>query len=153
MDVIFDIDGTLLNIQHRVHHLHKIPPDWQSFNANMEGDSPIQEMVEVLHILGNVKTNRLIFCSGRSEESRFITEKQIKSLLSPISNKENSKTINLYLRSEGDLREDYVIKSELYDQMLLDGFKPTIVFEDRSSVVEMWRARGIRCLQVENANF
>ena len=153
MDIIFDIDGTLLNIQHRVHHLHKTPPDWKSFNGSMENDSPIPEMVELLQMLGNDKSNRLIFCSGRSEESRLITEKQIAHLLSSISNSENSKIINLYLRGSNDFREDFVVKSDLYDQMLKDGFKPVMVFEDRASVVEMWRALGLRCLQVADANF
>ena len=49
--------------------------------------------------------------------------------------------------------EDPVIKSDLYDQILEDGFKPTIVFEDRESVVKMWRGRGLRCLQVAEGNF
>ena len=153
MDIIFDIDGTLLNIQHRVHHLHKTPPDWKSFNSSMGGDRPIPEMVELLHILGNEKRNRLIFCSGRGEQTRSITEKQITRLLSSISNKENANGINLYLRGLTDFRDDSVVKSDLYDQMMVDGFKPIIVFEDRTSVVKMWRARGLRCLQVAEANF
>jgi hypothetical protein len=153
LDIIFDIDGTLLNIQHRVYHLYKKPPDWESFNDSMGGDSPIPEMVDLLHMIGNYKKNRLIFCSGRSEHTRFMTEKQITSILSSILDKENSKTINLYLRGLNDFREDSVVKSDLYDQMLEDGFNPELIFEDRASVVKMWRARGLRCLQVAEANF
>ena len=51
MDIIFDIDGTLLNIQHRVHFLHKTPPDWESFNGEMSKDSAILEMVKLLKML------------------------------------------------------------------------------------------------------
>ena len=119
----------------------------------MMGDLPIPEMVALLHTLGNDETNRLIFCSGRGELSRSITETQIRRLLSSISNIKNSKTINLYLRGINDFREDAIVKSDLYDKMMLDGFKPKIVFEDRASVVKMWRARGLRCLQVADANF
>ncbi len=119
----------------------------------MGGDRPIPEMVELLHMLGNEKRNRLIFCSGRGEQTRSITEKQITRLLSSISNKENASGINLYLRGLSDFRDDAVVKSDLYDQMMVDGFKPIIVFEDRMSVVKMWRARGLRCLQVAEANF
>ena len=153
MDIIFDIDGTLLNIQHRVYHLHKTPPDWESFNASMEGDQAIPEMVELLHMLGNDNRNRLIFCSGRGEQTRSITEKQIKRLLHAISDRENSNRINLYLRGLKDFRHDSLVKSDLYDQMIVDGFKPVMVFEDRASVVKMWRKRGLRCLQVAEANF
>ena len=153
VDIIFDIDGTLLNIQHRVHHLRKIPPDWKSFNESMEGDIPIPEMVELLVMLGNDKRNRLIFCSGRSVQSKTITEKQIINILTFIEDKRNLKKINLYLRSAGDFREDFEVKSDLYEQMCKDGFKPVLVFEDRASVVEMWQARGLRCLQVAEGNF
>ena len=153
MDIIFDIDGTLLNIQHRVHFLHIIPPDWKSFNDSMEKDRPISEMVELLRMIGNDEGTRLIFCSGRTEGSRLITEHQISSILEQISNAENSKKINLYLRAADDFREDALVKSDLYDQMIVDGFQPKMVFEDRASVVEMWRARGLRCLQVAEANF
>ena len=153
MDIIFDIDGTLLNIQHRVHHLHKTPPDWKSFNGSMDGDRPIPEMVELLQMLGNDNRNRLIFCSGRGEQNRSITEKQIRQLLSARSDNENLNRINLYLRGHADFRDDSVVKSDLYDQMLADGFKPAIVFEDRASVVKMWRTLGLRCLQVAEANF
>ena len=29
--IIVDIDGTLANVEHRVHHLLKSPKDWDSF--------------------------------------------------------------------------------------------------------------------------
>ena len=153
MDIIFDIDGTLLNIQHRVHHLHKTPPDWKSFNESMEGDSPILEMVKLLQIIARDQGNRLIFCSGRSEQSRVISEKQISTLLPSILDRGKSKKIELYLRENNDFRDDAVVKLDLYDQMLKDGFNPKIVFEDRASVVKMWRSLGLRCLQVAEGNF
>ena len=31
MDVIFDIDGTLVNIEHRLPHIMKKPKDWDTF--------------------------------------------------------------------------------------------------------------------------
>ena len=46
-----------------------------------------------------------------------------------------------------------MIKSDLYDQIIEDGFRPAIVFDDRESVVKMWRGRGLRCLQVAEGNF
>ena len=119
----------------------------------MDGDRPIPEMVELLQMLGNDNRNRLIFCSGRGEQNRSITEKQIRQLLSARSDNENLNRINLYLRGHADFRDDSVVKSDLYDQMLADGFKPAIVFEDRASVVKMWRTLGLRCLQVAEANF
>jgi hypothetical protein len=46
-----------------------------------------------------------------------------------------------------------VIKGEILDQMLVDGYTPTIAVDDRNQVVDMWRARGLRCLQVAPGDF
>ena len=149
MDIIFDIDGTLMNIQHRVHHLHKTPPDWNSFNNSMSGDTPIKEMAKLLNILETDDENRIIFCSGRKEKYKETTLNQIKNLLSDKA----SKKLNIYMRKNNDFREDYLVKSDLYDEMRNDGFEPVIVFDDRTSVVKMWRQKGLRCLQVAEGNF
>jgi hypothetical protein len=52
-----------------------------------------------------------------------------------------------------DRRDDDIIKFELYEQMLADGYEPVLVFEDRDRVVKMWRSMGIKCLQVEPGDF
>jgi len=36
--IIVDIDGTLADVEHRVHHVQNEPKDWKSFNENMEHD-------------------------------------------------------------------------------------------------------------------
>ena len=53
----------------------------------------------------------------------------------------------LYMRSEGDYRPDYVIKSQILDAILADGYEIAFVVDDRPSVVAMWRERGLVCLQ------
>ena len=57
------------------------------------------------------------------------------------------------MRAKNDFRADAEAKSDMYDKMLKDGFKPELVFDDRKSVVDMWRSRGLRCLQVAEGNF
>ena len=117
MDIIFDIDGTLLNIQHRVHFLHKTPPDWESFNGEMSKDSAILEMVKLLKMLIGLKENRIIFCSGRGEESRKITTEQITNLVNSEVDQLSGHEIILYLRKIGDRRNDTKVKYELYDEL------------------------------------
>ena len=46
------------------------------------------------------------------------------------------------MRKEGDYRSDTIVKEEMYNQMLVDGYKPTMVFDDRPSVLRMWRELG-----------
>ncbi len=46
-----------------------------------------------------------------------------------------------------------IVKAELLDQIVADGFSPVMAFDDRNQVVEMWRARGIPCAQVAPGDF
>ena len=59
----------------------------------------------------------------------------------------------LYMRAEQDYRADDIVKSEILDQIIADGFQPDMVFDDRNRVCDMWRERGIRCLQVAPGDF
>lgn len=62
-------------------------------------------------------------------------------------------TQRLFMRDEGDHRPDHIIKLELLEQVIADGYEPIMVFDDRNSVVKMWRDAGIPCAQVAEGNF
>lgn len=38
--IIFDIDGTLADCEHRRYFLNETPPNWKSFNESMVTDCP-----------------------------------------------------------------------------------------------------------------
>jgi len=59
----------------------------------------------------------------------------------------------LYMRPEGERKEDSEVKRDLLVQIRADGYNPVLVFEDRDRVVDMWREEGLRCLQVAPGNF
>ena len=40
MDIIFDVDGTLMNISHRRHHLEGSPKNWDAFRRDAVDDTP-----------------------------------------------------------------------------------------------------------------
>ena len=60
---------------------------------------------------------------------------------------------DLYMRASGDYRADTIVKAELLDQIIAAGWSPIMAFEDRASVVTMWRERGIPCCQVAPGDF
>ena len=55
------------------------------------------------------------------------------------------------MRPKGDFRKDFMVKRDLYKKMIVDGFNPVIVFEDKITVVDMWKEMGLRCLRVTGA--
>lgn len=52
MIYIFDIDGTLADLSHRLHFIQKKPADWDGFFAACSDDAPIPEVIELIQRLG-----------------------------------------------------------------------------------------------------
>ena len=62
----------------------------------------------------------------------------------------------LFLRADKDYREDSIVKSEMLDKLIeTEGVNVNslIIFDDRQSVVDMWRERGVTCFQVAKGDF
>jgi predicted secreted acid phosphatase len=140
--VIFDIDGTLADVSERLHHLQKKPKDWDSFFQGMAQDKAIQSLVRLCNILYSAGI-QIILCSGRSEEHRQETVAWLVKQGVPYH--------ELLLRKDGDRRSDVVVKRELLAK--IDKSRVLFVVEDRSRVVEMWRAEGLVCLQCAPGEF
>ena len=115
----------------------------------MDRDRPIEEVCALLKSLLKDDTNQIIFCTGRVEDYREKTIEQINKIL------KGSKNIDidscLYMRPKGDYRKDFMVKRDLYKRMIVDGFNPVLVFEDKITVVEMWKEMGLKCLRVTGA--
>ena len=152
MDVIFDIDGTLLDITHRVHLIRPAEgtrKDWQSFRARAVDDVPIQPIVNVARALHSAG-HRIAYCTGRMLKEYALTLASLKAAGLPMASP-GIKAI--YMRMDDDLRADYLVKLELLEHMKADGFYPELVFDDRNSVVSMWRSMNIRTCQVAPGDF
>ncbi len=59
----------------------------------------------------------------------------------------------LYMRKAGDYRDDNILKIELLQQVLADGYEPIMCFDDRNRVVKAFRDAGIPCAQVAEGDF
>lgn len=152
MKVIFDIDGTLADISHRLHFIKGEKKNWPAFYAACALDKPIYEMCRTAALFCGRPGITVGFITGRegSDRVRADTEDWLDEYVGRHANPR----LSLYMRPKGDYRPDHVIKGEIADYMRdeLD-FVPDIVFEDRQQVVDMWRARGIRCCQVAPGDF
>lgn len=141
--VIFDLDGTLANIDHRLHYIkEQNPPDWTAFFEACDKDTPNSKIVDLFWSLS--ETFQCLIVSGRSASVKEKTEKWLddNSIHPDI----------LMMRAEGDYRPDHIVKAEFLDKILADGYEPWLVVDDRPSVVKMWRERGLTCLQCADWN-
>jgi hypothetical protein len=140
MFVVFDLDGTLALTEHRSHFLTGPgPKDWRGFYAACDQDQPNLPIIATLIELG--ESHDVEIWSGRSDEVRDKTEAWLE--------RHQLDTVRLRMRAAGDHRPDTILKAEWLDE----GRKPDLVFEDRTSMVAMYRARGIVCCQVAPGDF
>ena len=142
--IIVDIDGTLADINHRRHFVRTKPSNWKAFNASMHADLPNQDIIDLTNMLYDAG-NTIILASGRGAQDREVTEAWLK--------KHGVKHEALFMRAEGDFRQDDIIKEEILDMLIAEGYKIDMTIDDRDQVVDMWRRRGIRCLQVDYGDF
>lgn len=140
--MVFDLDGTLCNINHRLHYIQQEKKDWDSFFEACDSDSPRMPIVRLCRSLAMF--NMVIYVTGRRESTRKKTLDWLKLWNLPCDPN------GLYMRGDGDYRPDHIIKPELVGNLLR---KIDIVFEDRTAVVEAWRKLGITCLQVTDGDF
>lgn len=145
--VIFDIDGTLANVSHRTQYVQINPKNWKAFNAAMVHDVPNKDIVWLVRTFYAVGS-KILISSGRGAEDRDKTVHWLDNVANIAGLYEK-----LYMRPLDDDRRDDIVKSEILDQMLLDGYNPTIAVDDRDQVVNMFRSRGLRVLQVAPGNF
>ena len=142
--IVFDIDGTLANIEHRRAFVATKPKNWKAFNAGIINDTPHEDIVQLAVDLHSI-FYKIVLCSGRGEEHRDVTEKQMEAF---------GVTFNkLYMRPAKDHRPDYIIKVELLQQIRSEFGEPFLWFDDRNQVVDAIRAEGVRVLQVAPGNF
>lgn len=139
--IICDLDGTLFDINHRLHHLAK--KDWDSFFAAVKDDTPNQWCLELLTAM-KAAGHEIVFVSGRNESARAATDDQLMKLGFGES--------IVSMRAEADRRPDYVLKKEYYEANLY-GRDVLFVLEDRTQVVRMWRSKGLTVLQCDEGEF
>ncbi len=144
MDIIFDIDGTIADCSARLHFLDKKPKDWTSFYQNVRQDEPFPVMITLLQTLFRAN-NVIILCTGRPEHVREDTLWWLHHYQVPFH--------TMFMRDNRDDRPDDKIKTMALEKMYARGFRPQLVFEDRDSCVQMWRAKGLQCCQVREGNY
>jgi beta-phosphoglucomutase-like phosphatase (HAD superfamily) len=147
--ILCDIDGTIADVRHRLHYIQnpdgskKAKPDWDAFHTACVNDPPFKDVVEIVNKLWLGDANRdVYFLSGRNDVVREQTVQWLENYFPDILYAE------LYMRKAGDRRPDTVIKLEMVREL---GFTPDdvlCIFDDRQSVVDMWRENGYRVLQV-----
>lgn len=155
---LFDLDGTLALIEHRLHFIQGEKKDWPAFYAACVDDKPNWPVIHTLQALREGGAEIWIW-TGRSDEVRNLTIDWLDKydIFSERSMRRFSLLYapeRLRMRKEGDYRPDHELKLEWLSEIEPPERKRlTAVYEDRGRVVEMWRANGVTAFQVAAGEF
>ena len=153
---IFDLDGTLANIDAR----RKLAQDsakpgkkmnWDAFfnPSNIGLDKPNHPVIKMAQVLAESGHMIAIF-SGRSQKMAWVTKSWLVKNQVPFH----------VIKMRPKAGQDAFTPDDDLKQMWLDDFADKVgkdnivgVFDDRQKVVDMWRKNGLTCFQVAEGNF
>jgi predicted kinase len=133
--VLVDVDGTVALRGDR--HPHD-PTGYAE-------DGPHHAVIACVRAMATAG-HRVVVCSGRSDEHRAVTVAWWDEHV-------GVEVAALLMRPAGDVRDDAVVKLELFDAHVRMAFDVVAVFDDRDRVVRAWRGIGLTVLQVADGDF
>lgn len=141
--VLVDMDGTLADVTHRLHHVRGggRRKNWKRFFEEMVKDRPNEIIAKWVRQLE--PEYAVIIVSGRPANYARHTIEWLERYRIPFS--------GLLMRREGDFRADYIVKKEILDKLPKE--RIAFVIDDRASVCDMWRTSGLSCYQIAEGDF
>ena len=135
--IIVDIDGTLAFMNGRG------PYD----DSLVETDVPNDPVVGLVREMEDFGYDILIVSGRQSSEACL-------NATTAWLDKHLNTSYRLFMRTEGDVRKDAIVKKEIFDTHIRDKYCIHFILDDRNQVVDMWRKElKLPCFQVNYGDF
>jgi predicted kinase len=138
--IICDLDGTLADIKHRLPLVKGENKDWGAFFSLIEQDKLNNNLLDKIKKIEMETGAKIIFVSARPETYRENTLKWFEKEV--VYDRDR---VNLIMREENDKRPDTEVKADIYEKYLKQ-LDILAVFDDRPSVIRMWREKGLNVI-------
>jgi len=155
--VIFDLDGTLANIDTRMQLAtggNSTESDYRKINwevlhdpKNIDLDVPKTPVLVMCNMLFDQGYKIYIF-SGRSDKTKEATISWLEKWAIPY----HKLVMRPSATKEENFMPDEILKYKMLEQHA-DRDDVLCVFDDRNKVVDMWRSVGLTCFQVAPGDF
>lgn len=142
--IIVDIDGTLAHMNGRS------PYDYSQVHTDTV-DEQVRWLVNLIDQYGSPRGVYILIVSGRDDTCREATQEWLW--------RNGVGYDELYMRPTGAKDErgnklpDYLVKYDLFNENIRGKYNVRFVLDDRDQVVNLWRAIGLKCLQVQPGDF
>lgn len=132
--VIYDLDGTLCDTSSIQHLIEGEDRDFSAFHAASADCPPRADVLAALradHDAGRA----VLVVTSREFVWRDLSLDWLSAHDIPCD--------GLYLRIVGDFRKDTVVKAEIWEHLVADGFRPVAAWDDQQAVLDVWGGLGI----------
>jgi FMN phosphatase YigB (HAD superfamily) len=130
---IFDVDGTLANVDPYLYHIRGSNRDYNAFH---EASIDALPNIEVVQMLNNAVSDQhaILIVTSRKEKYRGLTSMWLA--------KNNIRSHALFMRADDDSRPDYEAKRDMLDKIntLWDVVHAV---DDNPNVIKLWEDHGI----------
>jgi hypothetical protein len=133
---VFDIDGVLADVRHRLHHVQQKPKNWDLFFREMDADAPLDVGISLVHEQVAAGCD-IAYLTGRNETYRSMTTTWLADQGLP--------TGTLLMRPDHDRRPARMYKPEALRKLARTG-SIEIVVDDDLAVIDVLRAQGYSVL-------
>jgi uncharacterized HAD superfamily protein len=130
---IFDVDGTLANVDPYLHHVRGSNRDYNAFH---EASIDALPNIEVVQMLNNAVSDRhaILIVTSRKEKYRGLTSMWLA--------KNNIRSHALFMRADDDSRPDYEAKKDMLDKISIL-WNVLHAVDDNPNVIKLWEDHGI----------
>lgn len=129
--IVFDIDGVLADVRHRLHYLAMRPKNWEGFFAAAKHDELLEVGAEFATRVA--ATHEIVYLTGRPERIRAATQTWLDDHQLPAG--------RLVMRADGDRRGSAVVKLHELRRLRRESTVELLV-DDDPSVIDAARAAG-----------
>ena len=151
MRIVFDLDGTLADDEHRQHHLLADPQRWDEYYSECARDRVVEAAAEVFRALA--PRHWLSIWTGRRADYWDDTMDWLIRNIDGARTRKSLGGVDLKMRPVGDRTPAAELKRLWLDNARGSGLSVDLAFDDASPVVAMWREEGVPCFQVAPGPF
>lgn len=136
---VFDVDGTLVDVDPILHHILNQDRSSESFKRNFDAFHkasmnciPHKDVVDMVWEVCD--TLDIIIVTARKEKYRALTSRWLKN--------HNVPHDALFMRQDDDHREDYEVKKDILEH-INEYWEVKHAVDDNPSIIKLWEENGI----------
>jgi len=136
--VIFDVDGTLANVEAYRFHVLTRPKNFDAFHA-ASIDAPAHDWV-LQAMRDHRKAGRAgLVVTARSDEWLWHTLLWLQE--------KRAEHDAIFMRRRGDFRKDYEVKKDILREIRAY-YNPVLAYDDNPNILRLWQEEGIPAIEV-----